>query len=203
MSIIVPFHGGVTSYVAKTENGLWISSCPCPLCGRETHRHGKYKRTVYSACSAFIIFIFRRFCPDCNKTFSLIPSFLKPYARFLNDFRLRIILSHVIDNVPINQVPSTTATTEEFRISITTFRRWLKRLTFLAPEVNVRIAERLYKLRPDLPVTNRGKSPVAYLLDAGAALAYISSSFLSPAEHGDPSAVFDMLNILLKPIPWI
>jgi len=97
MTIILPFAGGVTAYLAKISNWYRTTSYPCPLCKGKTYRHGKYLRNVYSRDECFIIPIFRRCCPNCEVTFSLIPSFIKPYARFLNSYRFDLLQRHVVE----------------------------------------------------------------------------------------------------------
>lgn len=52
----------------------------CPDCKKLLYKHGKYYRTVITGKRAKRIPIYRRYCPDCGKTFSLLPDFLYPYS---------------------------------------------------------------------------------------------------------------------------
>lgn len=195
MTIILPFAGGVTAYLAKISNWYRTTSYPCPLCKGKTYRHGKYLRNVYSRDECFIIPIFRRCCPNCEVTFSLIPSFIKPYARFLNSYRFDLLQRHVVEEVSIRQTPSHSSATGMCSISICTFRRWLKRFKKIAPKVSKYLAARLLELRPDLSVP-RGLPDIAFVLNAGQVLKLIVQSLL-PEEPLHSYGVFDMLNLLL------
>lgn len=195
MIIILPFSGGVTAYLSMIFN--WYQSAPhsCPLCKGKTHRHGKYSRTVYSKDECYVIPIFRRRCPNCKVTFSFIPSFIKPYARFLNSYRFDLLHLHVVEKASIKQTPSHASTTGKHSVSTCTFRRWLKRFKKIAPEVGKFVTTRLLELRPGLSVPNR-LSDVAFVLSTGQALQFIIQ-FLLPDEPPSSYGVLDMLNLLL------
>ena len=90
MTIILSFSGDVTSYIRQITGWFWTSDYPCPCCNGRTHRHGKYLRTVYGQAESFVIPIFRRRCPNYKVSFSLIPSFIKPYARLLNSYHFNL-----------------------------------------------------------------------------------------------------------------
>ena len=53
----------------------------CHFEGR-LHRHGFYERNAITPYEVLRIVILRVKCPSCNKTFSLIPSFLIPYRQY-------------------------------------------------------------------------------------------------------------------------
>lgn len=64
---------------------LFADGCPenlrpveCPSCKamRKLHRHGHYKRMVFTLEEAYSIPIFRFKCPICGKTTSLLPPFI-------------------------------------------------------------------------------------------------------------------------------
>ncbi len=195
MTIILPFSGGVTAYLSTILN--WYRTTPhsCPLCKGNTHRHGKYFHTVYCRDECFVLPIFRRRCPNCEITFSFIPSFIKPYARFLNSYRFELLQRHVVEKVSINQTPSHSSTHGMHSVSTCTFRRWLKRFKKIAPQVGKFVTPRLMELRPSLPVP-KGLSDVAFVLNTGQALQFIIK-FLLPDEPPSSYGVFDMLNLLL------
>ncbi|KNZ70396.1 hypothetical protein Tfer_0960 [Thermincola ferriacetica] len=195
MTIILPFSGGVTAYLSIILD--WYRTTPyfCPLCKGKTHRHGKYLRTVYSQDECFIIPIFRRRCPNCRVTFSFIPSFIKPYARFLNSYRFALFQRHVVDGISIRQTPSYSSAHGMHSVSTCTFRRWLKRFKKIAPEVSKHLTTRLLELRPGLSIP-KGLPDIAFVLNAGQVLNLIVQSLL-PEEPLHSYGVFDMLNLLL------
>lgn len=54
----------------------------CEGCSRPLHKHGSYVRWVTSKCVRMQIPIYRWLCPNCRITYSLLPDFLVPWARF-------------------------------------------------------------------------------------------------------------------------
>jgi len=63
---------------------IFMDGCPnhlrpmvCPHCQTEVmlHKHGSFKRTVYTLLEVFIISIFRFKCITCKKSTSLLPNF--------------------------------------------------------------------------------------------------------------------------------
>jgi hypothetical protein len=98
----------------------------CPICNRRTKKHGKYKRMVHTKNQSYQISVLRRRCSYCDHTFSLLPCFLTPRARFSNVFRefigrwlLRgIPLAHLEKQLTHNNIPT---------VSLRTLRRWKKR----------------------------------------------------------------------------
>ena len=98
----------------------------CPCCGRITRKHGKYEKTVHFKHQSFRIPIMRRRCPDCNKTFSLMPSFSFSWARFANhiyEFLVRWLLA----GVPISKLAEWLTSSSVSVISLKTLYRWKKR----------------------------------------------------------------------------
>lgn len=51
----------------------------CPDCSGKLYKHGRYYRTVIIGKKLIKIPIYRRLCPACGKTLSLLPDFLYPY----------------------------------------------------------------------------------------------------------------------------
>ncbi len=195
MTIILPFSGGVTAYSSMILN--WYRTTPhsCPRCKGKTHRNDKYERTVYSQDECFIIPIFRLYCPSCEISFSFIPSFIKPYARFLNSYRYDLFQLHVVGEVSIRKTPSHSSAIGKHSVSTCTFRRWLKRFKRIAPEVGKYVITRLLELRPGLSIPKR-LPDVAFILNTGQVLQSIIQ-FLLPDEPSSTYGLFDMLNLLL------
>lgn len=46
------------------------------------HRHGFYERNAITKYKVYRIYILRVKCPSCNKTYSVLPSFLIPYFQY-------------------------------------------------------------------------------------------------------------------------
>lgn len=59
-----------------------VETANCPLCGRILQSHATRVRGCKSLEVCAILQIKRGLCPDCNKTFSLLPTFIEEYKRF-------------------------------------------------------------------------------------------------------------------------
>ncbi len=65
----------------------------CPHC-QETvmlHKHGSFKRTVYTLLEAFIISIFRFKCIKCGRATSLLPNFVMEHHQVAWDVKEEVI----------------------------------------------------------------------------------------------------------------
>lgn len=99
----------------------------CPCCGRITRKHGKYEKTLHFKHQSFRIPILRRRCPDCNKTFSLMPCFTFFWGRFANHI-YEFFARYLIEGIPISHLAECLTTTSVSVISLKTLYRWKKRL---------------------------------------------------------------------------
>lgn len=195
MSLIVTFLGGISQYVIEDKSWFAGISDRCPLCGLKTHRHGHYKRTVWFDQGSFSVRIFRRYCTHCHRSFSYMPSFLKRYARFSNSYRLTRIQHHVLGNVSIPQSiqPSHPSLPS---ISVTTFRRWLKKLRTVATEVTTLLIRSLFELQPNLSPPSGRFTDLLLLLHSALKFhhRFCEISRTSPDDLG----VFDVLNLYFQ-----
>lgn len=98
----------------------------CPCCGRLTRKHGKYEKTIHSKHQSFRIPIMRRRCPDCNKTFSLIPCFTFPWGRFANHI-YEFLGRWLMEGVPISRLAEWLTTSSVSVVSLKTLYRWKQR----------------------------------------------------------------------------
>ena len=80
MQIIHDFEiSPVQYYINGQENDFPVIK-RCPECHDKMIKHGFYDRTVITISNkAYIIFIRRYRCKYCDKTVSILPSFLLPY----------------------------------------------------------------------------------------------------------------------------
>ena len=200
-AIIVTFLGDIAQYLIEAKTWFDEISESCPLCGAKTHRHGHYERTVWSERCAYHIPIFRRYCPDCVKTFSYIPSFIKPYARFLNSYRLNRIQNHVLDQVSIQKTVGLLSSVSVTPISITTFRRWLKRIRSVATDVNTFLIRRLLELSPFLSPPSGRVTDLIFLLQT--AIKFHRRFCEITGESSNSLGVFDLLNLELPVKLWL
>lgn len=93
-------------------------------CGRRMHRHGRYLRRVRAKVDEEyrVIPIYRRLCPACGATCSLLPHFLRPYSPYplpVQEHALRMY---------VEALHSMEGVAEGCGLEIRTLRRWLARL---------------------------------------------------------------------------
>lgn len=99
-------------------------SCPC--CGRVTRKHGKYEKTIHFKHQSYRISILRRRCPDCNKTFSLMPSFSIPWGRFGNHL-YEVFVRWILEGIPVHRLAEWVTTASVSVVSHKTLYRWKRR----------------------------------------------------------------------------
>lgn len=97
MPILLPYYKELNQYIENIIIDIKEMQFHCPLCGRLLWKHGKYERNaVTDKLTIILICIYRLYCPDCKRTFSLIPLFLKPRYSILMSVFEEIIFSKVI-----------------------------------------------------------------------------------------------------------
>jgi len=100
----------------------------CPCCRRRLWKHGKYKRTVHYKSRSFVIQILRWRCPDCKETYSLIPNFIKPWARFANHI-WEYLGRFLLQGIPKALLPELLTTSRTSVVSLKTIYRWSSQLS--------------------------------------------------------------------------
>ena len=85
----------VQSYIELFSDGCpnHLRPTMCPHC-QETvmlHKHGSFKRTVYTLLEAFIISIFRFKCIKCGRATSLLPNFVMEHHQVAWDVKEEVI----------------------------------------------------------------------------------------------------------------
>jgi hypothetical protein len=102
----------------------------CPLCGQSQHiphRHGHFPRTVFSMTEpqGIEIPIFRFLCPDCDRTFSIIPSFVEKHHQMALDIKEKVIRKRE-EGATLPEVERSTIPLPGGQYSVKTIRRWTK-----------------------------------------------------------------------------
>jgi len=200
MIIILPFSSNVTTYLDKIVNWYSTSYFLCPNCKSTTQRHGRYLRSCYDFNESTVIPIYRRYCPNCKISFSFIPSFIKPYARFLNSYRLKLFKRHELESTSIKKTPFFSSPKGNF-ISPDTFRRWLKKLKSIVSTVNTFITSKLFELAPALSLP-KDLSDLAFLFHCANVFQKLAYRLL-PNYSIDAFGIFDLLNLQLTKDLWL
>lgn len=90
MIIITKSLKNILQYCKIGKNNVLFSFYGCKACGysNRLHRHGYYSRNVITLSGYYQVKVLRIKCPNpkCNKTFSVLPSFLIPYYQYSYNF---------------------------------------------------------------------------------------------------------------------
>src|SRR5665648_419481 len=89
----------VQSYIELFSNGCPTNLRPtiCPHCQEAVmlHKHGSFKRTVYTLLEAFIISVYRFKCIECGRATSLLPNFVMEHHQVAWDVKEEVIRQHL------------------------------------------------------------------------------------------------------------
>lgn len=96
----------------------------CPDCHGKLYKHGRYYRFVITVKAITRIPIYRRFCPSCGKTFSLLPDFLYPYIVHSGWILQKAWILRYVREKSYNRIQSVIFSNETGGISYKTIKRW-------------------------------------------------------------------------------
>jgi hypothetical protein len=85
-------------YVALGRGNDFPDVGCCPICRAKNRllRHGFYERHAIDENGSYRIPICRLRCPDCEKTVSILPTFLLPYFQHAMDYIICILLAFLL-----------------------------------------------------------------------------------------------------------
>lgn len=122
----------IVKYLGKTVKGYLqrYQDVPpeceegCPDCNGKLYKHGRYYRLVITRKAITRIPIYRRFCPSCGKTFSLLPDFLYPYYVHSGWILQKAWILRYIKAKSYNSIQTVISSNETGGISFNTIKRW-------------------------------------------------------------------------------
>lgn len=112
---------------------IFIDDCPnhirprvCPHCQAEgmLHKHGSFKRTVYTLLDVFTISIFRFKCIRCQKSTSLLPNSVMEHHQVAWEVKEEVIRQQ-LSGVALAKIAEDLVTSVE-KLSEKTLWRWSK-----------------------------------------------------------------------------
>jgi predicted nucleic acid-binding Zn ribbon protein len=125
----------------------------CPICGGRLRRHGRYFRSVVYGQLLERLPVYRYLCPRCEKTFSLLPAFVRPYGHFglcVREAAARTLAKGgKVDALADRLCRSGSAG----GVSGRTLRRWLRVWRQRARALTESVIERILHLVPGFDVT--------------------------------------------------
>jgi len=198
MSILLEYTSSINRYCKEiTTAPLDI---PCPCCKRRLRRHTctSQTRDVVTKGKVYRIPIIRLRCPKCDKTYSLLPSFVSrynPYANYIRECIGRWILS----GISLTQILQCLCAIQDIPIvSLRSLyrwkRRWLLRFEPWYVKSRIRVAKDLESSRVLLDLYRSN-------MDARLELDLVFTYSLGADGHSRPRVGkwLDRLNLLAPP----
>lgn len=153
--MIIVMHVAVSlkRYLDECANRAPAGEQRCPICGRRLRKHGCYFRSLVLGQTLKRLPVYRYLCPQCRKTFRLLPAFVRPYGHFglsVREAAARMVASGgKVDAVTerLCQSPSAGG------ISGRTLRRWLQGWRRRARMLTESVIEGILRLAPGFDVT--------------------------------------------------
>lgn len=123
--IIIKYLGKtVKGYLRRYQDVPPKCEVNCPNCNHKLYKHGYYYRSVVSGKAITRIPIYRRLCPSCGKTFSLLPDFLYPYIVHSGWILQKAWILRYVRGESYNYIQSVIFSNETGGISYKTIKRW-------------------------------------------------------------------------------
>lgn len=197
MSIILPLGHTVQAYLLRYGREGPELELGCPACGGSMRRHGRYWRWVATRRCLSRIPIYRWWCPTCRRTCSVLPDFLRPYARFVTLVREAVIRRRLQQGLPWADLVHRASSVAVSLVSEKTLRRWVRRTLEAAGEWGQFLAQHILEVWPavDLFALTRRRgnrdAGLHFLLELGDW--YRQQVGRSPAGH---PGLFPLLNRL-------
>ena len=124
MVIVTEFGCLVHEYVERSSSLVFPRPSECPHCRvvDQFIGHGFYERKALSPTQVYVLRIKRWYCKACQRTVSLLPSFLLRFRHYLLDVIQSVVVTRVEDEASWAQVSQHCAV--EGAPSSRTIRRW-------------------------------------------------------------------------------
>jgi len=152
MSIVLPLAHSVQGYLRRfgqvgPDLPVWCGHCSA----QRLHKHGRYRRVVVCRRRLYRIPVYRWKCPDCGRTISLLPDFLKPYARFLSLLREKAVWRRLA-GWQWERIAQAVSTPAVSTVSVRTLLRWFARAANWATGRGAEPLGQLVELAPSLDI---------------------------------------------------
>lgn len=149
MIIVMHQITSLKSYLGEHLNKSPEWNEACPACGwPRLRKHGRFWRQLVLGVLFERVPVYRLLCPGCEKTFSLIPSFMRPYSQFgvhVHEAAARMLgASNPIRAVSRRLCSSASAG----GVSQRTVARWLQQWRSKAQRLLEWLVESILRIRP-------------------------------------------------------
>lgn len=139
MTIITRILKNIPEYLKLGKTNLYRPH-HCEDCGYngKLHYHGSYPRNVITLLGCHRIFIPRYICPGCNKTYSILPSFVIPYYQYSFSFIFFCLYFIYIFNFSYAKFVDIVSTfNPDSSFTKANIYFYVKRITAISPIVNL------------------------------------------------------------------
>lgn len=130
MLIVLDWTTDVKTYLSLCAQGLPEEQRPdrCRHCSSERipHRHGKFLRWLFTLDEAMQIPVFRFLCPDCRKSFCVLPGFVETYHQSAVEVK-ETVTERVAEGRSLTEIAEESKDFAGGHYAEKTLWRWLKR----------------------------------------------------------------------------
>lgn len=152
MPIVLPLAHSVQGYLRRYGQVGPDLPLRCGHCDTQPlHRHGCYWRGVVCRRQIYRIPIYRWKCPECGRTVSVLPDFLKPHARFLSLLREKAVWRRLA-GWQWERIALAVSSTAVSLVSVRTLLRWFQRAVSWAAGRGAEPLGRLVEVAPSLDI---------------------------------------------------
>lgn len=150
----------IVKYLGKTVKGYLrrYQDVPpkceetCPDCHGKLYKHGCYYRNVITGKKITKIPIYRRYCPACGKTFSLLPDFLYRYRVHSGRILQRAWILRYIKGKSYHFIQTSISKNVIGGISYKTVKRWDRLWGSVKTSLIAFLLSSIVELQPDVYV---------------------------------------------------
>jgi hypothetical protein len=152
MVIVTEFHCSIQAYVAGFATLVFYRPSVCPGCGavEACIGHGFYVRFALDANHVYAVHIKRWYCKSCQRTISLLPSFLLCYRHYLLAVIQAVVIARFEDHASWERIGVQVAI--EGAPSGRSLRRWCVAFAAHAPVWLAAVEQTLAAHAPSVPL---------------------------------------------------
>jgi hypothetical protein len=179
MVIVAEFSCSIQAYVAGFVTLVFYRPSVCPGCGavEACIGHGFYVRFALDATHVYAVRIKRWYCKSCQRTISLLPSFLLCYRHYVLAVIQAVVIARFEEQTSWAKLSAPIAPTGA--PSRRSMRRWCKSFAAQAPAWLAAVEQTLATHAPSVPML----TPLGSGVKTGAAVTSLPGLLLTASRY--------------------